>query len=347
MRFLDLLPLICALQIAAGADAPALSEKQLKLRDDLGDQFRSLQRSKTDVLVEPDGWLFFTPELRLLSVGKFWGDHASETAPRRKQNEADPLAAIVDFNNQLKERGIELLVIPVPLKAAIYADRISPEINPATTDPAPFLTAFYDQLRTAGVPVLDLASVFSRRRDGERGPLYCRTDTHWSGQGCVLAAEAIAAEIRAKLNVESRHEYSADWHEIQFTGDLAKLLPPNAPKSLPETLAVRMVRDASDGARVQSDPNSPLLLLGDSHTLVFHEFYADTAGLLDQLSHELGFAPDLIGTQGSGATAVRVALYRKAHRDPKYLSQKKVIAWCFSAREFTEADGWPIIVFPK
>jgi alginate O-acetyltransferase complex protein AlgJ len=81
-------------------------------------------------------------------------------------------------------------------------------------------------------------------------------------------------------------------------------------------------------------------LLGDSHTLVYHEFHAESSGLLDQIAAEIGFAPDLIGTRGSGATAVRTDLYRRARRDPAYLAKKKVIVWCFAAREFSEADGW-------
>ena len=55
----------------------------------------------------------------------------------------------------------------------------------------------------------------------------------------------------------------------------------------------------------------------------------------------VGFAPDLIGTRGSGATSVRVSLYRRARKDSDYLAKKKVIVWCFAAREFTESDqGW-------
>jgi alginate O-acetyltransferase complex protein AlgJ len=65
------------------------------------------------------------------------------------------------------------------------------------------------------------------------------------------------------------------------------------------------------------------------------------ANLLDQLAAEIGIAPDLIGTRGSGATAVRTALYRKSIKDPAYLTKKKIVVWCFTAREFTEAEsGW-------
>jgi hypothetical protein len=84
-----------------------------------------------------------------------------------------------------------------------------------------------------------------------------------------------------------------------------------------------------------------LLIIGDSHTLVFHDFLAEKSGLLDQIAYETGFAPDLIGTRGSGSTSVRISLYRRARKDPGYLARKKMIVWCFAAREFTESDqGW-------
>ncbi len=88
--------------------------------------------------------------------------------------------------------------------------------------------------------------------------------------------------------------------------------------------------------------------MGDSHTLVFHQFAGERAGLLDQLALELGVAPDLIGTQGSGSTAVRISLYRKSVKDPAYLAKKKVVVWCFTAREFTESDqGWAKVPVAK
>jgi alginate O-acetyltransferase complex protein AlgJ len=157
----------------------------------------------------------------------------------------------------------------------------------------------------------------------------------------------MAAKVRTTLKMPRQHEYTAEWKQIQFTGDLVSLLPRNAPRPGPEDAFVRVVADKSTGAGVQPDADSPLLLLGDSHTLVYHDFLAERSGLLDQLAAELGFAPDLIGTRGSGATAVRVSLYRRSHKDPGYLSKKKMIIWCFSAREFTEADAWARVPLSK
>ena len=67
---------------------------------------------------------------------------------------------------------------------------------------------------------------------------------------------------------------------------------------------------------------------------------AKGAGLPDQLALELGFPVDLVAVRGSGATPSRINLLRRAQKDPNYWTGKKWVIWCFSAREFTESDGW-------
>ena len=38
---------------------------------------------------------------------------------------------------------------------------------------------------------------------------------------------------------------------------------------------------------------------------------------------------------------MRIDLYRHSIKEPGYLAKKKVVVWCFTAREFTEAaQGW-------
>ena len=96
------------------------------------------------------------------------------------------------------------------------------------------------------------------------------------------------------------------------------------------------------------DKASPVVVLGDSHCLVFHaggDLHGTGAGLADQLAAELGRAVDVIGVRGSGATPARVNLLRRAKADPSYLANKKWIVWCFAAREFTESAGWSPVPF--
>lgn len=330
--------------VAAGPENdPSLSLTEQKFRAELTAKVGALEKKNINAMFGADGWLFLTKELRFLTQGRFWGEAAAKAGRSRKSETADPIPAIVDFHRQLQERGIELLMVPVPPKAGMYPEKLGLEasIGPAST--TPYLQEFYKELRARDIEVLDLSTTFAQPPDAVRGPVYCKTDTHFSGLGCVLAAGAIAERVRAKLPAPtSRKEYAAEWKEVRINGDLPALLPHDVSKPEPEKISVRAISEKG-GAGVQPDANSPLLIMGDSHTLVFHEFLAERAGLLDQLAHDLGYAPDLIGTRGSGATAVRVSLYRKAKSDPGYLAKKKMVVWCFAAREFTESDqGWVV-----
>lgn len=333
------------LLIAATASRIAAQDFATELRNSV----QRLEKEKTAAVPGNDGWLFFTAELRLFFVGRFWGDDAVRVCRAHKPELADPLPAILDFHQQLKARGIELLVVPVPPKAVIYPEKAVLPDFAETIRTASALQGFYDELRGAGIDVLDLTSLFIKNRETGHGPVFCKTDSHWSGVGCGLTAQAIAEKVRPKLrNPPGAKEYVAEWKEVQIHGDLEGLLSPDARKPGAEKIAVQTVNEKGSGRAVEPDGNSPILLLGDSHTLVYHDFLAERAGLLDQLALELGFAPDLIGTRGSGATPVRLTLYRRSVKDAGYLAKKKVVVWCFAAREFTEAtEGWARVPVAK
>jgi len=50
--------------------------------------------------------------------------------------------------------------------------------------------------------------------------------------------------------------------------------------------------------------------------------------------------------RGSGATPARINLLRQARANPDYL-KKKLVIWCFTAREFTESNGWQKVPIVK
>lgn len=329
MKFSVFLILACCAAVTCANAGPPRAE--------FGATFAAAEKAKASVVAGTDGWLFLSSELRMLSFDHFWGDAAAKVSRSPKPDAADPIPAIVDFHTQLKARGIHLLLVPVPPKAAIYPEKILGAAAEGSLAP---LTEFYAALKTAGVEVLDLAPLMLAAKTGEHGPVFCATDTHWSGSGCVLAAQAIGKAIGDKLPLKLTAKFSTEWKTLAIHGDLLDLPGAGGKGKGDEKISVRSVSGAS-GAAVEPDPASPVLLIGDSHTLVFHDFLAERAGLLDQLAAELGIAPDLIGTKGSGATTVRGNLFRKSIKDPAYLSKKKVVVWCFTAREFTEADsGW-------
>ncbi len=341
MRLASVLTLL-SLGASSLAGTVELTPAQQDFRREIGQRAQAAEKANIGALGGVENWLFLTSELRFLVQGPFWGEAAQQVARSRKADTADPIPAIVDFQHQLQARGIDLLLVPVPPKASIYPEKIAPAVSLTPAATAPYLRAFLDELRGLGIHVVDLSEPFLQNRESNHGAVFCKTDSHWSGFGCVLAAQAISAQIRKDTLAEpARREFDATWKEVAITGDLNGLIGSSGQKTGPENVAVRVVAEKGTAAGLQPDPGSPILVMGDSHTLVFHKFLAERAGLVDQLAIELGFAPDLIGTRGSGATAVRLSLYRKSNADPNYLAKRKVVVWCFAAREFTEADqGW-------
>jgi alginate O-acetyltransferase complex protein AlgJ len=309
---------------------------------------RSAEQQETIAVEGNEGWLFFGPELRHLGVGQFWGDAAAAVSKARRPEWADPLPAMLDFHQQLLEAGVELVIVPVPPKCIIYPDKL-PSAVELGARPLPRLDlhhqAFYELLRENGAKVLDLTALFLSSREHPNGPLYCQQDTHWSGPATVLAAEQIAMDVRSKPWFEAvpKATIREEWRTVEIAGDLWRALA--EPSLAKEHLSLRFVGTGSEGALtpVESDTSSPVVLLGDSHTLVFNaggDMHAEGAGFADQLALELGFAVELVGVRGSGATAARINLLRRAQKTPDYWANKQLVIWCFAAREFTECDGW-------
>ena len=295
-----------------------------------------------------DNWYFFKDELRHIGIGEFWGESSASVSKSNNVDYSDPLPAIIAFNEDLRDRGIRLIFVPVPAKAMVYPDSIDWELKKDETVPRldPYHRAFYDILHSNSVHYIDLLQSFLHRRNTMDTLLYCRSDTHWSGEGIKIAAGEIARIIKDEswYSDVRKMPYSTQSQTITLGGDL---LP--AGDDFTERISIDVVKDENTGELVEVWEDSPVLLIGDSHTLVFHsggDLYAEGSGLADHLARELGFPVDLIGVRGSGSTTSRVNLYRKMKRNSEYLEKKKVIVWCLSVREFSESpQGWRLIPF--
>jgi alginate O-acetyltransferase complex protein AlgJ len=271
-------------------------------------------------------------------VGRFWGAEAARASRASNRAWVDPLPAILDFRDQLEKAGVELLLVPVPPRAAVVPREL-PEIEapPSRLDAAD--AEFYALLRRDGVEVLDLQEEFAKA--GADRPAICRTDTHWSGHGVAIAAARIAERVR-KLPWYAgvpKQRFVAEDGQIEFRGDLLRAMKELT--SPPERMSVRYVhREGAAKEAVAPDPKSPVVLLSDSHGLVFsagRELHATGAGLSEQLALELGFPVDLVAVRGSGATAGRMHLARRKDN----LAGKRFLVWAFAARDFTEpTQGW-------
>lgn len=344
----------------AAEDEPAQADPALvqAWRKDLAAKADAARAAGSMTVVGADGWLFFAGELKHVAAAKFWGPDAPKVSQASDPANADPLPAIRDFHAALKALGVELLLVPIPPKAVIYPDKISSLVTVAPGSLPPRLDpdhqAFYDLLRQDGIRVLDLVPLLMRNRLNADGAMYCRQDTHYSGKAVVLVADAIRRAVADPdwLAAVPKKDYADQWQPSTISGDLWQGLKD---ESVPrEELPLRFVGTRQGDALepIEPDRTSPLILLGDSHTLVFsvgQDLHARGAGLPDQLALAFGFSPDVVGVRGSGATPARINLYRRSQSDPLYWDTKKLVVWCFTAREFTECgpSGWRILPVKK
>ena len=342
---------LCQLTLAMAACSRGVPEELIeRFRASVSEVVAESERRDALVVVGLDGGLFLAPELRHLSVGDFWGARAELVSRARSGAEPDPLPAILDFKQQLDAIGVELLVVPVPPKGVIYPEKITATVE--IPIPVPRLDAahqaFYALLRELSIDVLDLTVGFLDDRFHPEGALYCRQDSHWSGVGCMLAGQRIAAAVRSRewYDGAPRAEYVPQWYTASIRGDLYRELEPTTTPREELRLRGVVTTEAGRSQAVSPDPESPIVLLGDSHNLVFHagdDMHTTGAGLADQLAFELGFPVDLVAVRGAGATPARVNLLRRAQRNPAYWDGKRLVIWCFAAREFTESDGWDLV----
>jgi hypothetical protein len=292
------------------------------------------------------GWAFYAPELRYLAepyhpeAAEVPTDERAPAAPS-----SDPVSTIVDLAAQLRARGIALLVVPVPSKPSIYPDRLVPSLKPGL-DLSTGTRRTSRELRRRRVEVLELHDAFLASR--ARAPalqLYMATDTHWTGDGILIAARAIADRARhlGVAALPSGARYVRERVEVERLGDLPRMTQiPRLEDLFPrERVACYRVQDRKTDKPYEDVPEeAAVLLLGDSFSRIFQTDEPEAAGLIANLAFELQQPLASIVNDGGASTLVRQELAR----DPSLLRGKRLVIWVFAERDLRFGlGGWPKI----
>ena len=304
-----------------------------------------VQAGKFTVRGDDPAWFFMSRELKQVALGKFWKkDWASIAA-----NKADPTPHIVKFNDLLKAKGVQLIMVPIPAKAAIYPDKLASKFTAKDVQP---MKDYYDELRKQGVDVLDIEPILKAHRAETGGEgadkVFCEQDAHFAP----LTTEIIADLVKKKIENEAWYKDQpkesfkrSAKKALTIKGDQVKgggFTPVPKDEVLTLTYAGRDVGGKIEA--VPADKNSPVLLIGDSHTMVFTDglstgMHCQAAGLQDQLQYELGFALDRVGNKGSGLVQARKSLIMmRVRSETGFWDKKKLVIWVFSNREFTQSS---------
>ncbi len=156
-----------------------------------------------------DKWLFYRQDVEFLV----------QPSPLdvRSAKLDNPVKAIERFRDQLKAKGVELLVVVTPGKPSIYPERLTGGDSDASRDAAAAGNVadhansiglqshgkkILDSLTRAGFNTVDLYTplLAAKKDDASLGPLYLNDDTHWTPRGAELAASVIAEKVNAMVD---------------------------------------------------------------------------------------------------------------------------------------------------
>ena len=146
-----------------------------------------------------DKWLFYRQDVEFLV----------QPSPLdvRSAKLDNPVKAIEKFRDQLKAKGVELLVVITPGKPSIYTERLTGrDSRVAGIENAAGLQShgkkILDSLTRAGFNTVDLYTplLAAKSRDSVEGALYLNDDTHWTPRVAELAADVIAKKVREMVD---------------------------------------------------------------------------------------------------------------------------------------------------
>lgn len=308
-------------------------------------QFAWLGDGGSKVTIGREGWYFYKPGLNYVIDGP-----QTPTVGSAASTSLDPVAAIVDYRDQLASRGIRLLLLPVPNKESIYPDRVTERAGSMRQADAPRTREILARLRSANVEVVDLFEEFRSYRSGVSGveqvPLYLAQDTHWSPAGVERAARLVARRlVELGWAQRGRVEYEVRSTAVRRTGDLIRMLQSPAIERAvraEEVLCQQVIR--KDTGEVYRDgAEAEVLVLGDSFTRIYQQDAPMSAGFIAHLARELHQPVISLVNDGGGSTLGRQEL----RANPAMLEGRKVVIWEFVERDIgLGLHGWQRVALP-
>ena len=256
----------------------------------------------------------------------------------------NPIQAILKFREQLKKKGVELLVVIAPGKPSIYPERLT-----GASGEKPIAShgkAILDSLTKLGLNTVDLYTplLAAKANDANLGELYLNDDTHWTPRGAELAAGEIAKKVNSMVNAglidigEPSVDYEVTDSLADRMGDIGEMSGLNKFNVFKvQQVTGHVVSPFKDDFR-----KSKILILGDSFSRIYQTDAPVNAGWIAHFARNISRPVSSIVSDGGASTLVREKLARKAG----VLKGKKLLIWEFVERDLRfGAEGWKTIEF--
>lgn len=310
------------------------------------------------VIIGQNGWLFYQAGVDYAAGADFLGREA--LAARMKglkdrQVEADPhpdpRPALVAFISALRAHGVTVLLIPVPDKVMIHPERLTARASGVLAN-NPGYPQFVAAVEQAGGVVFD-ATGLSRAKASIGRTLYLGQDTHWRPEWMAEMASAVAETVRERfpLPVLPNPLVTVTRTETRRrVGDLVDMLalPKGQSLYVPEEVAVTQIIDQATNRPVAPDPESDVVLLGDSFTNIYSDpglGWGEGAGFAAHLGMALGRRLQVVAYNGAAATGARQEFLRT--EQARRLYSKKLLIYEFTIHDLTAANWRPLPLPPQ
>lgn len=305
--------------------------------------------------VGQEGWLFYRPDIEYLTGRGFLDlTHlAPQLDGRSDPRQVDPIKALQRFQEQLAQRGIRLIVVPVPLKPMAHPEQLSRRypVGAPTREwlQNPSYPRFVRKMQQAGIEVFDVSALLS----GAPGAQYLKTDTHWTPEVMERTAAALAQYLKASgaMAATSDTRYIRRITDITNDGDIVAMLKLPADQTLFPRQQVRIhpVATADSRRPWQAHRDAEILLLGDSFSNIYSlgaMGWGENAGFAEQISYYLQSPLDTICVNAGGASATRQKLVQELRRGNDRLRGKRIVIYEFAMRDLAAGD-WKLLDLPE
>ena len=310
---------------------------------------RVLRTGNEKVYTGRRGWLYYRDDVDYVT-GRGFMEPSVQKMRRNSDGgmpeavEPDPFPAIIEFRDFLRARGIDLLLLPVPVKPSVHPEYLGRKAEKTGQIPNnSSFEQFLERAKAQGIECVSLHGLMASMKSQSDVPLYLKTDTHWSPETMTAVAKHVAGVIKGRCGPAEAGRYSVAKAEVYNQGDTARMhnMPAWALKEEKEMAVVDIVL-SSDGRSVwRSDRNSPVLVLGDSFANIYSMpslGWGKSAGLTEHISLHLGLPVDRILRNDDGAFASREMLWTELKADKDRLKSTRIVIWEFSERELMNGN---------
>jgi SGNH hydrolase-like domain, acetyltransferase AlgX len=292
------------------------------------------------------GWLFYRPDVDYIAGPPFLDSTQLKQRGREPGVQPDPIKAIINFRDQLAVRGIDLIVMPVPVKPCVDGEMMTALPRQKRSFQNASFADFKALMIKEGVRVFDPApQLMDRKATAGGAPLYLETDTHWRPETMEFVAQQLAVFLGIPIPARGAGLRIAE-REIAAYGDILRMLklPAGQKTYNPQKVGIQQVLVGNALWRPNKDAR--VLLLGDSFCNIFSlepMGWGESAGFAEQLSRALGGQPlDCILRNSDGSFATREFLSRELACGRDRLMGKKVVVWEFAVRELAFGN-WKLL----